>query len=169
MILKAFDNDCGVISVNSLEDIYKVAAFGVDDTIKNYNIERENDLITVTYATVNGKKFKFAIYEDEFDLGLSTKPSSYIYLGGHTKIDTVFSEGQSYPIVRTKEDGTVVLKAENGKGYNIPQKFIDIYFEPSSEQSRYEQILNERGTQNLDTKPIDEGLDTFPDQEDMMY
>ena len=56
MILKAFDNDCGIISVNSLEDVYKVAAFGADKTIKSYDIEREGDLLTVTYATVNDKK-----------------------------------------------------------------------------------------------------------------
>ena len=169
MILKAFDNDCGIISVNSLEDVYKVAAFGADKTIKSYDIEREGDLLTVTYATVNDKKLKFAIYEDEFDLGLSTKPSSYIYLGGHTKIDTVFSEGQKYQIVRIKEDGAIVLKAEDGKGYSIPQKFIDIYFEPSSEQSRYDEILNERSELSPDMEPMSDEMEPSLDQEDMIY
>ena len=146
MILKAFDNDCGIITVNSLEDVYKVANFGADETIKSYSIEKEGELITVTYVTANNKELKFAMYEDEeFDLGLSTKPTSYIYMGGHTKIDTTFSEGQSYPIVRTKEDGSIVLKAGDGKGFSIPQKFIDMYFEPSSETSRLDKVVDMRG------------------------
>lgn len=170
MILKAFDNDCGIISVDCLEDIYKIANFGADDTIKSYSIEDEDGLITLTYATVKDKEFKFAIYgEDELDLGLSTKPSSFIYLGGHTKIDTVFSENQSYQIIKTKDDGSIVLKAEDGKNYSIPQKFIDIYFEPSSEQSRYDSLLDQQYSQTMDTEPIGEGIGESLGQDEILY
>lgn len=171
MILKAFDNDCGVIAVSSLEDIYKVADLGVDETIKSYSIEKEGNFITVTYVTAKDKEFKFAMYEDEeFDLGLSTKPTSYIYMGGHTKIDTVFSEGQSYPIVRTKEDGAIVLKAGNGKGFSIPQKFIDMYFEPSSETSRLDKVIDMRGQETLEDDSMDGGIMGSPGiGEEMSY
>ena len=169
MILKALDNDCGIIFVDSLEDIYKVASFAIDDSIKDYSIEKEEDLLTLTYLTKNDKELKFAVYYDEFDLGLSTKPSSYIYKGGHTKLDNVFTEGQSYKIGRIKDDGSIVLKTEDGKGYVIPQKFIDMYFEPSSEVSRFEKVKDEKAKSLLDAQQMDSEMDEMSDTGDEIF
>lgn len=167
MILKAFDNDCGIISVDTLEDIYKVAESGVDETIYSYIIEKEGDLLTVTYKLANDREIKFALVGDdvEIDLGLSSKPSSYTYLGGHTKLDQVFNEGGNAPIVKTKDDGSIVLKGSDEKSYAIPQKFIDIYFNPSSEQSRYEKIVDEKAKQLLEQESLEEPSYEYDDNE----
>ena len=163
MILKAFDKDCGIITVDSLEDVYKVAKLGTDDAIKDYSIEQEGDLLTVTYVTANDNKLKFAIYENELDVELSEKPSAHIYLGGHAKLDAIFNVGQSYSIHRNREDGAVVLKGDDGKGYAVPQKFIDFYFEPSSESSRFEGIKNEKSEMKMNDADMGGGMEEMPD------
>ena len=165
MILKALDTDCGIITVNNLEDVYKIASLGVDETIESYSIEKENDLLTVTYKTTNDKELKFAIFDEDQDLGLSSKPTSFIYLGGHTKMDAIFTEGEAYPIVRKKEDGSTVLKGTDNKGYSIPQKFIDFYFEPSSEVSRYETIIDQRGVDTLEREEEQRRMDEMVDSQ----
>lgn len=57
------DKECGIIHIDSLEDIYKIAQLGLNSNkqIKSFDLDLENELPTLTYSTDTGNLLKFAL------------------------------------------------------------------------------------------------------------
>jgi len=134
------DKECGVILVNSLEDVYKIAQIGLESNNKivSFDLNYEKDTPILTYSTKKNKLLKFAIM-----LNISkdklTEPIE-------RKLETLVDQGAEW--IDVDDSVKINLTPEQEQAWNEAggfQNFLNLLEEPADESY----LMEESGINTL--------------------
>lgn len=130
------NDNAGILFVDSIEDIYKIAAICEVEQIPFDDIELENNIIILSF---DEGRIKVAVEEEIEDV--PETENMFVYLGGHPQLDTMFTTGEEYPINFGRNK--IVLKTNTGNKVlpaNQKEKLLSYFSSPQEEDKLVEQM-----------------------------